>query len=171
MNPMNSGEASASSPVRPQSTRTTRNNASDDEAVVMQRRAEDLARRVEELEEIIVREAGRRPIVSPVPERPTEEEVREHNTTHSPPQPWCPHCTKAQGLRDPHWRIKKEVPDVEVAMDKVPTVSFDLMYLYEKGKHPTLVCIDHDSGRVWTYELSNKAVLNGDGWIQRRVKM
>ena len=53
MNPMSSGETSASSPVRPQPTRATRSNASEDEAVVMQRRAEDLARRVEEVEEII----------------------------------------------------------------------------------------------------------------------
>ena len=127
MNPMSSGETRASSPIRPQSTGATRSTASENEAVVMQRRAEDLARRVEELEEITVREAGRRPIVSPVPDRPTKEEVREHNATHSPPQPWCPHCTKAQGLREPHWRIKKEVPDVEVTMDKVPTISFDLM--------------------------------------------
>ena len=169
MNPMNSGENSASSPARPQFTQASRSSAGEDEAVVMQRRAEDLARRAEELEEIIVREAGRRPIVSPVPGRLTEEEVREHYTTHSPPQPWCPHCTKAQGLRDPHWRIRKEVPDVEVTMDKVPTISFDHMYLYEKGKQPTLVCIDHESRRVWSYELSTKVVLSGDGWIQRRV--
>ena len=99
MNPMNSGEGSASSPVRPQPTHTSHNAEEEDEAAVMQRRAEDLARRAEELEDIVVREAGRRPIVSPVPDRPTDEEVLEHNTTHSPPKPWCPHCTKAQGPR------------------------------------------------------------------------
>ena len=96
MNPMNSGETSAGSPARPQFTQPSHNSAGEDEAAVMQRRAEDLARRVEELEEIIVREVGRRPIVSPVPERPTDEEARERNATHPPPQPWCPHGTKAQ---------------------------------------------------------------------------
>ena len=31
------------------------------------------------------KQKGRRPIVSPVPERPTDQEVAEHNTTHSHP--------------------------------------------------------------------------------------
>ena len=48
---MNSGEASASSPVRPQPTQSSSNTEEEDEAAVMQRKAEDLARRVEELEE------------------------------------------------------------------------------------------------------------------------
>ena len=76
----------------------------------MQERADDLVRRITELEEKLVREEGRRPIVSPVPERPTDEEVAEHNLTHTPPKPWCPYCTKAIGLRDPHARIRKDVP-------------------------------------------------------------
>ena len=166
---MNSGGASASSPVRPQPTQSNSNVVEEDEAAVMQRRAEDLARRVEELEDIVVREAGRRPVVSPVPDRPIDEEVLEHNVTHSPPKPWCPHCTKAQGLRDPHKKVRKDVPDVEVAVGKVPTISFDLMYPYEKEKKPTLVRTDHESGRVWSYALTTKAVLSGDGWIQRRI--
>ena len=88
----------------------------------MQERAQDLLRRITELEEKLVREEGRRPIVSPVPEKPTEEEVREHNVTHTPPKPWCPYCTKAFGLRDPHCRIKKEIFDVDVGLDGVPTI-------------------------------------------------
>ena len=136
MNPVNSGTSSASSPVRPSQPQS--NNSSDkpvaegsgeeDEAAVMQREAEKLVRKEEDLEEIAVLQAGRRPIASPTPEGPTDAEVLEHNT-HSPPQPWCPHCTTAQGLRDPRRRIKKEVPDVDVALDKVPVISFDLMYL------------------------------------------
>ena len=49
----------------------------------MTKRADDLLRRINELEERIVREEGRRPIVSPVPDLPTEQEVLEHNVTHT----------------------------------------------------------------------------------------
>ena len=72
---------------------------------------------------------GRRPIVSPVPERPTEQEVLEHNTTHSPPRAWCPHCVKATAKNDPHRRERREVPDVDTELKEVPTISIDLMYL------------------------------------------
>merc|ERR1739836_181639 len=135
----------------------------------MQERAEELVRRITELEDKLVREEGRRPIVSPVPNRPTEAEVREHNITHTPPKPWCPYCVMGTGERDPHAKRKKEVPDVEAVMDKVPTVSIDLMYLFDKGERPTLVMIDHESGRVWSYALKDKTILSGEGWIQRRV--
>ena len=66
-------------PVRPEHNTT---NADIDEAKAAEgdevedelvRRADDLKRRIEDLEDKIVREEGRRPIVSPVPERPTEE--------------------------------------------------------------------------------------------------
>ena len=43
-----------------------------------------LQRRVKELEEELAADKGRRPIVSPVPDRPTDSEVLEHNVTHSP---------------------------------------------------------------------------------------
>ena len=95
----------------------------------LEKRAEDLVRRITELEDKLIREEGRRPIISPVPERPTDEEVLEHNVTHTPPKAWCPYCVKGTGNRDPHRKIRKEVPDVEVVIDKVPTVSLDFMYL------------------------------------------
>ena len=104
---------------------------------------------------------GRRPIVSPVPERPTEQEVLEHNTTHSPPQAWCPHCAKATAKNDPHKRERREVPDVEAELKEVPTISIDLMYLYEKGAQPTLIAIDNESGRLWSYALRDKTILRG----------
>ena len=86
----------------------------------MVRRAEELTKRIEELEDQFVREEGRRVRVAPVPEKPTEEEVAEHNITHTPPKPWCPHCTRATATRDPHKRIRKDVPDIEVPIDRVP---------------------------------------------------
>ena len=63
--------------------------AADDESLA--KRAEQLVKRIEELEDKLIQDEGRRPIVSPVPDRPTEEEVEEHNATHTPPKPWCPY--------------------------------------------------------------------------------
>ena len=59
--------------------------------------------------------------------------------------------------------------DVEAVLDKVPAVSMDFTYLYEKGGQPTLVTADHESGRTWAYALQDKTILSGEGWIQRRV--
>ena len=72
----------------------------DSKEVEMAKKADDLVRRITELEDKLVREAGRRPVVSPVPERPTDEEVQEHNVTHTPPKPWCPYCVKGTGSPD-----------------------------------------------------------------------
>ena len=69
---------------------------------------------------------GRRPIASPVPERPIEQEVLEHNTTHSPPQAWCPHCVKGRAKNEPHRRERREVPDVDAELKETPTISIDL---------------------------------------------
>merc|ERR1739836_349813 len=126
-------------------------------------------RKVEELESRIKGSEHRRPIVSPVPERPTDQEVREQNVTHAPPQSWCPHCVKGRGTNDPHKSKRKEVPDVDAELTATPTISTDLMYMYDKGERPTLVAIDHESGRVWCYALKGKTALGGTGWIQRRL--
>ena len=80
-------------PVRPEHrpTEATNNQAEaekgDEVEDEMVKKADELCRRIEELEDKIVREEGRRPIVSPVPERPTEAELKEHNVTHTPPKP------------------------------------------------------------------------------------
>ena len=58
---------------------------------------------------------------------------------------------------------------MEVTADKVPTISVDFMYLFDKGERPTLVMVDHESGRVWSYALKDKSILSGEGWIQRRI--
>ena len=133
----------------------------------LEERASELQRKVEELEERV--RGGRRPIISPVPERPTDEEVREHYTTHAPPKSWCPYCAKGRSTNDPHRKQRKEVPDVEAELSATPTISVDLMYLYEKGERPTLVAVDHETGRIWSYALRDKTILGGTGWIQRRI--
>ena len=43
------------------------------------------------------------------------------------------------------------------------------MYLYGKGNKPTLVAVDHESGRVWCYALKDETILGGSGWIQKRI--
>ena len=64
--------------------------------------------------------------------RPTDEELREHNTTDTPAMPWCPYCTVAIGMRDTHSRMRKEVQDIEVSLDKVPTLSVEYTCMIEK---------------------------------------
>ena len=65
---------------------------------------------------------------------------------------------KATSTNEPHRRIRKEGPDVEARPEVTPTISIDLMYLYEKGVKPTLVAVDHESGRVWNYALKDKSI-------------
>ena len=65
--------------------------------------------------------------------------------------------------------MRKDVPDVAVEMDVVPTVSVDLMYLCDKEVGTIFVAVDHESGCVCRCALKDKAVVSGTGWIQRRV--
>ena len=79
-------------------------SAAADGAVEMRKTTDELAKTMEDLEDKMVREEGGRPIVSPVCEMPIEQYVQERYTSHTPPQPWCPHCVEARGLCDPHFR-------------------------------------------------------------------
>ena len=72
-------------------------------------------------------------------------------------------------MRDPHRSIRKDVPDVEVDLEGVLTISVDTMHLYETCKKQIFVAVDHDSGRVWSYALRGKTILQGNYWIQRRL--
>lgn len=86
------------------------------------------------------------------------------NTVRPPPRSWCLHCANAMSRDDPHRRVKKEAPDIDISLGKTPTVSIDLVYLYEIGVKPTLVAIDHESSRIWSYALKDKTILGGSGW-------
>ena len=103
-----------------------------------------------------------------MPDRLTEKEVREHNVTHTPPKPWCPYCVMGTGTRAAHSKLRQEVADVDVVSDKVPMISVDYIYLYEKWNKSTLVMVDDESGRTWAYALKGKTILSGEGWMQRR---
>lgn len=126
-------------PPSPASAAAKGDTGNDD----MERGADDLVRRIKEFEDEIVREEGRRQIISPVPNRPAEEEFEEHNATHTPPKPWRPYCMMGAGARDAHARIRKD------------------MYLNEKGERPALVVVEHECGRVCAYALR-------EGCTQRR---
>ena len=58
-------------------------------------------------------EPERKPRVVPAPQRPTAEEVLEHNVTHMPYRPWCPHCVKGRSVEDPHKSRHKSLPAEE----------------------------------------------------------
>lgn len=50
-------------------------------------------------------------------------------------------------------RIKQEVRDIEVTLDKASAVSSDFMCLSEKDEHYVLFAINHEPGRGWSYAL------------------
>ena len=68
-----------------------------------------------------------------------------------------------------HRRQRKEVPDVEAELSATPRVSVDPMCMYENLERLTPVAIDHESGRVWSYAVKDKTMLDGTGWIQKRI--
>jgi len=57
-------------------------------------------------EETVMRGDGPETVMRelPVPSKPSEAEVRQHNLTHMPHQSWCPVCIKARGKDDRHLR-------------------------------------------------------------------
>ena len=46
-------------------------------------------------------EEGRRPATLPSPIRVTRAEREEHELTHTPFRPWCPHCVRGRGKNAP----------------------------------------------------------------------
>ena len=60
------------------------------------------------------------------PGMPTRREVLEHNLTHMPPRPWCPHCVKGKGKDTPSLTLKGAF-----AESLVPRVRLDYCFLTE----------------------------------------
>ena len=54
------------------------------------------------------------------PGMPTRREMLEHNVTHLPPRPWCPHCMKGKGKVSPSLRLKGDS-----AENLVPRIRLD----------------------------------------------
>ena len=114
------------------------------------------------------------------PEEPTKEQLEKHQATHIPYVSWCKHCFTARAIRYHHTiggRKPMVVPDIETGVNGPTKFSIDYMYLHERigqlknmehNPRP-LIMIDHNRGRVWTYRVPNKGVLEGVAWLPKRV--
>ena len=60
-----------------------------------------------------------------VSNKPTPEEVAEHELTHLPFRSWCKHCVFGRAQADFHMKVDSENRDV-------PRLSWDYMYMKEK---------------------------------------
>ena len=114
---------------------------------------------------------GREAAVLPVPQMPSEEEVKTHNLTHLPPQRWCITCQLARSNDAPH----ELVP---VDHQEKPRVETDFMYMktdgtiseiLADGEPPTnewctiLTAVDKDSGCKLSLVIPGKAVADDYG--------
>eukprot|EP00435_Cladocopium_sp_Y103_P012360 s1468_g3.t1 len=86
-----------------------------------------------------------------IPAEPTEEEVREHNTTHIPYKAWCELCIAHKGRQDKHHRESHTSSERSV-------VSFDFGYS-DRGTDETLtmLCIhDRNTKMMYTVPTASK---------------
>ena len=60
------------------------------------------------------------------PGSPSRREILEHNLTHIPPRPWCPHCVRGKGKDSPSLRLTDEY-----AENLIPRVRLDYCFLTE----------------------------------------
>ena len=152
-----------------------------------QEKLEDIADKYEELktkvEQYFDDSSGqvkkRVPIVK-VPDKPTKDVWLRHQATHTPYAAWCRHCVAARMVRHQHpskGRRKIFVKDTESLDGQPTTISIDYMYLHERTSQnkegtcnpPQLIMIDHKSGRVWSYRVPYKGILEGASWLPKRI--
>jgi len=50
----------------------------------------------------------------PIPDTPSEQEVRTHNLTHLPFRSWCPHCIQGKGKASQHRTLSERSPVIQV---------------------------------------------------------
>ena len=107
------------------------------------------------------------------PGAPTKQEIAEHNLTHIPPRPWCPHCLRGKGKDSPS--LKLSGPWAE---SLVPRVRLDYCFLTEtadgeirasndiedddtheseaENKQTMLVLQESECHSVWSYAVDKK---------------
>ena len=69
------------------------------------------------------------------------------------------------------------IRDVEDVDGRLAKVLIDYMYLHERAgpnkqenyNPPQLIMIDHKSGRVWSYRIPNKGIMEGASWLFKRM--
>ena len=69
-----------------------------------------------------------RPHVPTCPHAPTRQDILEHNLTHIPFRPWCPHCVRGQAKAALHYSQDPE------RTPGVPTIAFDYAAMGDKRK-------------------------------------
>ena len=75
-------------------------------------------------------EGRRREAAIPVssPREPTITEREVHELTHLPPQPWCEQCIRGRGTENPHKRVT-----FEHAEHTLPVIAFDFCFIKTSG--------------------------------------
>lgn len=63
-----------------------------------------------------------------VPDPPSEEEIRQHEVTHFPIQPWCVECQMGKGIASPH-KSKQEIGGSK----RDPLTQLDFMFMKKDG--------------------------------------
>ena len=115
---------------------------------------------------------------------PTRREVLEHNLTHLPPRPWCPHCVKGKDEGSPSLRLKGAF-----AEHLVPRIRLDYCSLTENetGRDETqegdedkeepdkadgdtqtvLVMQESECRSVWSYAVDRKG--SSEEWVIHQI--
>ncbi len=118
------------------------------------------------------------------PGMPTRREILEHNLTHMPPRPWCPHCIKRKGKDTPSLTLKGTF-----AESLVPRVRLDdcLLTENELGRDETtegdgvvdnpdrieeesqtvLVMQESETRSIWSYAVERKGA--SEEWVIHRI--
>ena len=118
------------------------------------------------------------------PGMPTRREVLEHNLTHMPPRPWCPHCVKGKGKDTPSLTLKGAF-----AESLVPRVRLDYCLLTENelGRDETtegdgvvdspdrieeesqtvLVMQESETRSIWRYAVERKGA--SEEWVIHQI--
>lgn len=164
----------------------------DDEMVSKTENGRKVHEAQEECEELICRvcdpvdddiddeceEESERPRSLRDPGAPSWREIQEHNLTHIPPRPWCPHCVRGKSKDSPSLRIAGEFAEC-----LVPRVRLDYCFLteadgtsgeateaaagQEESGQTVLVMQESECRSVWAYAVDQKGA--GEEWVVHQI--
>jgi hypothetical protein len=100
------------------------------------------------------------PKVARIPDKPSQKEIDEHETTHLPFQAWCQDCVSGRAKENPHWQ-QKDKQEKENADTGETIVQVDFMFLKHKkdqNKKLTVLCAKVDGGPGIAAQLWSKSV-------------
>ena len=113
------------------------------------------------------------------PGMPSHREVTEHNLTHIPPRPWCPHCLRGKGKDSPSLRLSGQFSE-----SLVPRIRLDYCFLSEnrngeeageaeatdaqnENRQTVLVMQESECRSVWAYAVDQKGA--GEEWVVHQI--